>query len=371
MFFLCLIALFNTVQPATLEQLNIDKDQAPLLLKDARILTADQAGVFTPTYKPYSIFGEQLSHISEEDSQLDRMITNGDSLRQVTSYDSYAPSFYSRNTTANSELHHYYSRYTEEQQTIDESQNNTMVHVYALALLPSPTTTDPLVALLSKEEDEEIDEDLFPKNYYYYNQQNNTQILNSNSWKISTLNITFLLMGTTKALLNTFLFVYLHSTFAISILNISVLIAVHTTSEMLTHYAIEKWYTHKINLVFASTLSHISLVLCFIIYPALKPDGVSACVILVALQAVQASAFQLIWSSGIDQVQTVINNQYERMKERARASLLFSSLGPAIGSILAGLLLNNNPNDYMVLFKISVAVSSLSFIVSWGWTSTE
>lgn len=84
-----------------------------------------------------------------------------------------------------------------------------------------------------------------------------------------------------------------------------------------------------------------------------------------------AVAFQLIWSSGVDQIHVIVYNQYERMKERARASLLFSSLGPAAGSIIAGLVLQSDLDDYVLLFKTSVAILSLSFVVSWGWASND
>ncbi|CAO3678873.1 unnamed protein product [Rhizopus stolonifer] len=288
MFSLSIIALSSVVKPATSNQLNISDDQAPLLLKNARNLTADQGSICFPTYRPYSIFGEQLSHISEEDdSILDRIITTEDSLRHVSSYDSNAPSFYSRITTTNEELHHYYSRYTEEQQTIDETHDPVMVHAYALALLPLPSITDPLVALLSKQDDEEMEEELFPRNYYGYSQQNNPQLIQLKCWKMATLNLTLLLLGTTKALLNTFLFIYVYSSLGISIADITFLIIVHLTFEMLTHFVIEKWYIHKMNLTFTTTFVHISLILCSIIYPALKPNYVSTHIMLVGLQTLQ------------------------------------------------------------------------------------
>lgn len=245
MFSLSIIALLNSdaVKPASANQLNISDDQAPLLLKNSLSLAVDQNSLYYPTYKPYSIFGEQLSHISEEDaSQLDRMLTAEDSLRHVSSYDSNAPSFYSRRTVANEELHHYYSRYTEEQ-VVDENQEQSTVHVYALALLPLPSVTDPLIALLSKRDDEETDEELFPRNYYYYNQQqqqNNPQLMKIKNWKMTTLDITLLALGITKALLNTFLFIYVYSILDFSIMDISFLIIAHIASEMVVHFIIEK-----------------------------------------------------------------------------------------------------------------------------------
>ncbi|KAG1140378.1 hypothetical protein G6F37_000867 [Rhizopus arrhizus] len=376
MFSLSIIALLNSdaVKPAGANQLNISDDQAPLLLKNSLSLAVDQNSLYYPTYKPYSIFGEQLSHISEEDAnQLDRMLTAEDSLRHVSSYDSNAPSFYSRRTAANEELHRYYSRYTEEQ-VMDENQEPSTVHVYALALLPLPSVTDPLIALLSKQDDEETDEELFPRNYYYYNhqqQQNNPQLMKLKNWKMTTLDITLLLLGITKAMLNTFLFIYVYSILDFSIMDISFLIIAHIASEMVVHFIIEKWYIHKLNLTLITTLTHISLILCCIIYPNLKAGHRITFTTLIVLQVLQAGAFQLIWSAGVDQIHVVIWNQYERMKERARVSFLFSSLGPAIGALMAGIILQPELEEYSFLFKISVAILALSFVVSWGWTAED
>lgn len=142
------------------------------------------------------------------------------------------------------------------------------------------------------------------------------------------------------------------------------------------------------NLTLITTLTHISLILCCIIYPNLKAGHRITFTTLIVLQVLQgnirkvyiisltlffflAVAFQLIWSAGVDQIHVVIWNQYERMKERARVSFLFSSLGPAIGALMAGIILQPELEEYSFLFKISVAILALSFVVSWGWTAED
>lgn len=84
-----------------------------------------------------------------------------------------------------------------------------------------------------------------------------------------------------------------------------------------------------------------------------------------------AVSFQLIWSSAIDQIQFTVWNQYERMKERSKASVLFSSIGPAIGAIVAGIVLQSSLEEYSFLLKIAVVVLALSFVTTWGWTTDE
>lgn len=231
---LSIISNTNQVKPSSPAELNISDDQAPLLLKNALSLTTDQNSIYFPIYKPYSIFGEQLSHISEEDaSQLDRMLTN-DSLRHVSSFDSNAPSFYTRRTMTNTYTNHnnnYDDDYIEQNMTVT-------THAYALALLPLPTTTDPLIALLSKQEDEELYEDLFiPRNYVL---PINHQLIKLKNWKLKTLDMSILLLGITDALLNTFLFMYAYSTLGISLSMISWLIVTNITSQSIVHCVVEK-----------------------------------------------------------------------------------------------------------------------------------
>lgn len=125
----------------------------------------------------------------------------------------------------------------------------------------------------------------------------------------------------------------------------------------------------------------------------MKPDSVATRVSLLVLQALQgmylifvftcinlihgfiiiAIAFQLIWLSGADQVNLIHWSQNERMKQRSKISALYSSIGPAIGVMIAGYILQSDQSmeDYTLIFKYCVALSSLSFVVSWGWTSDE
>jgi hypothetical protein len=245
-FLLIISLLFISVEPANSNQLDISDEQAPLLLKNALHLTADQNNY--PSYKPYSIFGEQLSHISEEDaSQLDRIFTNtDDSLRHVDSFDSIrTASFYSGNGGG---LHHSPSFATRQDDNNNYISSMTIIPIVpsnALALLPLPTPTDPLVAFFPwmRSEQEEEEQDIYANQYpfYYYNNRNNNNAMNKmNNWKLNTLSLTLFLLGVSYALLNTFLFVYIYSILEISIYIIACLIMIHSTAEMIVSYTIEK-----------------------------------------------------------------------------------------------------------------------------------
>lgn len=373
MVLLLLIALlFTTVEPANASQLNISDEQAPLLLKNALHLTADQNSNLFPSYRPYSIFGEQLSHISEEEdsSQLDRMFTNETSLRHVDSFDSGTPSYYS---------------YSQQYATFDEENNNQMssmtliptVPANALALLPLPTPTDPLVAFFPwmRPDQDNLQDDLMAGGPYYYQyNQNNALLSKVNSWKTNTLSLTLFILGVSYTLLNTFLFIYVNTMLEVSLSFISALIIIHAAAEMTVSFIIEKWFIHRLNLTLITTSVHIILILCAILYPCLKLDSTTTThVSLVVLQMFQAIAFQTIWLSGADQVNLIMWSQYDRMKHRSKISALYSSIGPAIGALLAGYILQSNTTttmeDYAFIYKICVALFSFSFVVSWGWTS--
>ncbi|KAI8375803.1 hypothetical protein BD560DRAFT_391946 [Blakeslea trispora] len=357
------------IEPADPTELDINEEQAPLLLKNALHLTADQYSQF-PLYKPYSIFGEQLSHISEEDaSQLDRMFTNTDeSLRHVTSYNSVdAPSFYSRT----SDMMFYRHQGIEDDTLLNESA--PVVSSYALALLPLPTPTDPLVAALRLcQSADDLDQELMQDGYYQQN-SNNYALAKVNHWKTQTLSLTLFLLGMGYALINAFLLVYIYSVLEISISMISCLIIVHLLSETMVAWMVEKWFFHRLRLTLVTTCIHMALILCAIVYPCLKPNLSTTPIALLVLQACQASAFQLIWSSGADQVHLLYWNPLDRIKQRTKIAFLYSSLGPAIGVLLAGVILmsSEESKDYTLIYKICVALFSLSFVVSWGWTSKE
>lgn len=233
--------LFISVEPANSNQLNISDEQAPLLLKNALHLTADPQQSNFQCYKPYSIFGEQLSHISEEDaSQLDRMFTTNtadNSLRHVDSIDSNrtTPSFY---TQQQEEF------FSQEDNNISSMTIIPTVPANALALLPLPTPTDPLVAFFhwmrsSSGQGQEEQEDICP-NYYYNSNNRNNQQNKINNWKLDTLSFTLFLLGVSYALLNTFLFIYIYSILQISIYIIACLIMIHISAEMIVSFTIEK-----------------------------------------------------------------------------------------------------------------------------------
>ncbi|KAI8368026.1 hypothetical protein EDC96DRAFT_441621 [Choanephora cucurbitarum] len=359
--FVFISLIWASIEPADPVELDINQEQAPLLLKNALHLTTDPSNQFQ-LYKPYSIFGEQLSHISEEDaSQLDRMFTNTDeSLRHVTSYNSIdAPSFYSRNSDT------LFYRPPVDDTVLNEP---TIISSYALALLPLPSPTDPLVAAVRLcQSPDDLDQALMQDGYYQQN-SNNYALVKMYYWKTQALCLTLFLLGMGYTLINAFLLVYVYSVLDISISMISCLIIVHLISEVVVTWIVEKWFFHRLRLMLVTTCIHLTLILCAILYPCLQPNQPIA---LLLLQACQSSAFQLSWLSGADQIHLLYWNPLDRIKQRTKIAFMYSSLGPALGVLLFALCSVDQTEDDTLVYKICVALFTFSFVVSWGWTSTE
>jgi hypothetical protein len=80
-----------------------------------------------------------------------------------------------------------------------------------------------------------------------------------------------------------------------------------------------------------------------------------------------------MWLSGSYDVNDVSYNYHHHIQQQARLSAIYSSIGPALGVLLAGYFLRGDCTlkDYSLIFKVSVALFSSSFVLSWGWTSDD
>lgn len=73
----------------------------------------------------------------------------------------------------------------------------------------------------------------------------------------------------------------------------------------------------------------------------------------------------------MEQVFSIYWNQSDRMQQRSKLAAFYSSIGPAIGTVIAGLMLQSDFEDYTLIYKSCVAIFSFSFVISWGWTSDD
>lgn len=90
-----------------------------------------------------------------------------------------------------------------------------------------------------------------------------------------------------------------------------------------------------------------------------------------------ALAFNVFWYVAVQQVDAVLltAGQHQRMILRGRMSALFNSIGPAIGAVLAGYLVDlYQQTSYMtfpgflLVYKCSIVVLAISLLLSRGWS---
>lgn len=138
-------------------------------------------------------------------------------------------------------------------------------------------------------------------------------------------------------------------------------------------------------------MAHITLILCALTYTWLQPVNFSTKVIVVVLQFLQCKSlpdtitgetqlllgvsFQSIWLLAAHQVDSVILTDHKRMMLKGGMAALFSSLGPAIGVLFMGNLVNALTEDplekYTSVYQYAAGLSAVSGILSWEWSTTN
>lgn len=100
-------------------------------------------------------------------------------------------------------------------------------------------------------------------------------------------------------------------------------------------------------------------------------------------------AFHLIWLAIVHRVSALLWTEEEsfRIAQVGKLSALYSSIGPAIGVLLAGFLLSGNVTDvgssnssmttamlregFTLAYRCAIALTAASFVASWGWSTTS
>ncbi|KAI9266730.1 hypothetical protein BDA99DRAFT_31226 [Phascolomyces articulosus] len=408
-------------------------------------------------YKPYCLFNEQLSHISEEDaSMLRRMASNANThlsmkqqqQQQTTTTTTTTGTVNTMATTAtNSIISESIGADTERGDSTDfvgggattcctspfrsSSQywattttattasttanniheNNNDHYLFSempslqLALLPSPPSETPMlvlpIALTSsfiyhhhtpstlnhqggeEEEEEEENETTATTGatnappYYNSFDLNNHHTNISDPWPEYSLLLTVLLAGIGSSMMNALLYIYLHDGLGLPMHLIGIVgmvaVAARAASKPLVHWAI-----HHYPLVVVTGVAHVILIVCAFGYTWLQPDYLLSRLAAVILQILQGAAFNSLWLIAVRQVDCVLltAGQHQRMLLRGKMSALFNSLGPALGAILSGYLVDAYIHENIMTFsgfvysyRAAVVILALCWVVSRGWTA--
>ncbi|KAG0194780.1 hypothetical protein DFQ28_006629 [Apophysomyces sp. BC1034] len=329
-FLLLLLTILNhAIQTPEID----DEEFTPLFLKNG-LQPLDSGSTHVPygLYQPYSLFAEQLSHISEEDtSMLQQMASNTSLMRHPSWTASVDSSGHSSWTAAPVPPH-------------------LPVSSFELALLPLPPPESPIVAIASYLPWIHVPDE--------YQQPRHT----IHDKRTTSLLITMFLMGLVGAMLNTLLYLFLHYSLAMPVFQIGLVAAATMLMDLLAHTTARRWIK-SFDVMTLNCIIHGTLVFTSLAYTCLRP-GLLCWVLAIGLQALQ----------GANQANAILWMDRPRMMQCGKMSAMFSSLGPAVGSLLAGYLVENQsmPTEgFTFLYRSVVAALTFSFVVSWGWSAVD
>ncbi|KAI8145367.1 hypothetical protein BJV82DRAFT_535509 [Fennellomyces sp. T-0311] len=385
-----------------------DEMAAPRFLKNALFMPQNYYNdPLIHAYKPYSLFGEPLSHISEEDaSMLRRMASSNSQLMRHNSSHSINSTtttasgaalaasgsvpitmYGSTNTTTTQHPLDFFSSAWRRHNSITQQQQpqlppNVNVNAHQqppappqpeqltssaeLSLLPLPPHKTPMSVLLLLH----VDGGTF-----------SDQMI---QWQIQSMALTTLMLGIIFGMMNTMLFIYLYQVLDLSMWVLGVAGMVPVLSEMAVHLS-ARWWIPRFTVTVTTTMVHASLIICSFIYSWLRPEWPVLWLSVILLQVLQGVSFPLIWLVITQRVCALLwTEEDQRIAQVGKLSALYSSIGPAVGALLTGFLLSGDESDvgsstagtlllagYTLVFRCNIALTAASFVVSWGWSSTD
>ncbi|KAI7857307.1 hypothetical protein BDC45DRAFT_29425 [Circinella umbellata] len=410
-------------------------------------------------YKPYCLFNEQLSHISEEDaSMLRRMASNTNTHLTMKQHQHQQATMATETITTTtttettdsvisesigvdtdrgdntdytaggatttcctrpfrSSSQYWATTTTTTASTtacnIHDEDNNTSNGHYLfsempslqLALLPSPPSETPMlvlpIALTStfihnnhhhyydhnnsnnnnyennNEDEEQNNNGDETRAFYYYGSFNSRHNHNLwNPWAVHSLLLTVFLAGVGSSMMNALLYIYLHDGLGLPMHLIGIVgmvaVAAKVASKPLVHWAINRY-----SVVAVTGVAHVTLILCAFGYTFLQPDYLLSRLAAVILQILQGGAFNSLWLIAVRQVDCVLltASQHQRMLLRGKMSALFNSLGPALGAIMSGFLVDAcihhnimSFSGFLYSYRVAIVVLAFCWAISRGWT---
>ncbi|KAI7871896.1 hypothetical protein BDF14DRAFT_1760271 [Spinellus fusiger] len=366
--FTCICWCWVTTEPMDPNELNTTSESAPYFLKNAPQLSdtrisAGPTSLQNPLYKPYSLFGEELSHISEEDASLLQRMNSTHSLMQNPSRTSH----YSYDSTVLSGYHGTFSESNYFSSAIlspnAQSRETPFITVPVssldLALLILPYPQDPMAVLL-----------LLPPSEEYRPCHHDSSLF---LWKVRSLFMCMGLMGGVSGMLNSLLVVYLVLGLGMPIWLAGIAISVQAISVSIGH-STARWCIRRYSLFMLSGSLHGLLIGCAIGYGLLLPNHTVSWVASIFLQGLQALCLHLIWCIAIYRMNALVWVDHQRIIGRGTMSIFYSSLGPCLGALLVGIVVNDDPTwrlNFLSIFHGIVPITILSFVISWGWIAED
>ncbi|KAK4515789.1 uncharacterized protein ATC70_010743 [Mucor velutinosus] len=422
---LFLLSLSTTVQAADPSLLGItcnEVDETTPLAKHALQRTNTSSSCVY--YKPYSLFGEQLSHISEEDaSMLQRMTTANNSVSikplprpasvcsglsyltnttthlhnnqhipgtaapaAATEYEDSACFFHpTLPSTMHSASYQHPSQYNPYQ--INYELGNSPPS-FELARLPYPPAQSPAVVLITlipgyhQNQSSHQPTNQIPisatvvaeDDYYHQCSLATHHYQQQSKWILKSFICSTLCLGIVFGMTQSLLYIHLHDNLKFPMHLIGVVGLATISADILASKLVIR-IIQNFSLPVIIGMAHIILVLCTLTYTWLQPEVFSTKLIVILLQFLQCVSFQFIWLLAAHQVDSVILTDRRRMMLKGGMAALYSSLGPAIGVLFMGNLINALTDDplerYTSVYQYAAGLSAVSSILSWEWSTTN
>lgn len=84
-------------------------------------------------------------------------------------------------------------------------------------------------------------------------------------------------------------------------------------------------------------------------------------------------SFNLVWLLAAHQVDSVILTDKKRLMLKGVMASLYSSVGPAIGTLIAGYFVYEGftLENYSLIYQYAAGLAVISAILSWEWSTTD
>ncbi|KAI9314537.1 hypothetical protein BX666DRAFT_1967627 [Dichotomocladium elegans] len=334
------------------------------------------------TYKPYCLFNEQLSHISEEDaSMLQRTSSQNNTIKAPPESIASGGTTTATIDTPFRSSSQYWANTTTASTTANNIQQCDDLFAampsLQLALMPSPPPETPMIVLpvaclsnlplhlngndmpddCSDDDDDDLQQD------------------RATTWSVYSLLATIFLIGSATTMMNSLAYIYLHDGLGLPMHVIGMIGMVSMASKAIAKPLVQNWanrYSHHVVVV-----AHLTLIFCAFGYTLLKPPELGIHAAVVALQILQALSFNVLWYIAVEQVDAVllVAGQHQRMMLRGKMSAMFYSIGPAVGAVATGFLVDLYDREniltyagFLLSYRCTMAVVGISLVVSRGWS---
>ncbi|KAI8889024.1 hypothetical protein K501DRAFT_6828 [Backusella circina FSU 941] len=185
-------------------------------------------------------------------------------------------------------------------------------------------------------------------------------------WNLNSFLFSFFCTGIAFGMIQTLSLLYMHHVLLLPMHFIGFIGSVMIFSDIIANL----WIPHvaeRYSPSFVTKFAYISLITTTFFYTWLQPNVLATKVAIAILQCIQGFSFHIIWLLSIRHIDSTIDSNYKRMILKGGVATLCSSLGPALGVMITGYIVNNHSEGYKLVYKYAAGVIALGALSSWEW----